>query len=360
MAWRPPPPPARAHPHPLTPSSLAGDSLPRYLPVTPPVYSPGFPLIFRSESDTNCCPLSSLFLFFFGAIWEPALPPLSREKKYLRGALRTSPGASPPACRPAASTSSRTERARTMSASLAVLSVLAVIVALVATQAFSLFHITPPRHVTVSVRLGKVLETVTGPGLSWKTPLTSSWDMLVEEQVDSVQMVECGTKDGITLVFPRIDVHNILPRSKAREMFLRFGHDYDQLTIFKNVKFFTGQICATMTAEEVFLTQFNQLDEQLQELLVKYQTEKVTGIDITKVKFYKPQARNSNILIEFQKRAESEAERQALVAANERIAQENANMIKAAKGQNDLVTAKELAVLQRDLKLKRTKRKSRR
>ena len=78
--------------------------------------------------------------------------------------------------------------------------------------------------------------------------------MLVEEQVDSVQMVECGTKDGITLVFPRIDVHNILPRGKAREMFLRFGHDYDQLTIFKNVKFFTGQICATMTAEEVFLT----------------------------------------------------------------------------------------------------------
>ena len=243
-----------------------------------------------------------------------------------------------------------------MSASLAVLSVLAVIVALVATQAFSLFHITPPRHVTVSVRLGKVLETVTGPGLSWKTPLTSSWDMLVEEQVDSVQMVECGTKDGITLVFPRIDVHNILPRSKAREMFLRFDHDYDQLTIFKNVKFFTGQICATMTAEEVFLTQFNQLDEQLQELLVKYQTEKVTGIDITKVKFYKPQARNSNILIEFQKRAESEAERQALVAANERIAQENANMIKAAKGQNDLVTAKELAVLQRDLEAKKNEK----
>jgi len=234
-----------------------------------------------------------------------------------------------------------------------VLSVFVVVVSLAATQAFSLYHITPPRHVTVSVRLGKVLETVTGPGLSWKTPLTSSWDMLVEEQVDSVQEVECGTKDGITLVFPRIDVHNILPRSKAREMFLRFGHDYDQLTIFKNVKFFTGQICATMTAEEVFLTQFNQLDEQLQELLVKYQTEKSTGIDITKVKFYKPQARNSNILIEFQKRAESEAERQALVAASERIAQENANMIKAAKGQNDLVTAKELAVLERDLAAKK-------
>ena len=135
---------------------------------------------------------------------------------------------------------------------------------------------------------------------------------------------------------------------------------HDQLTIFKNVKFFTGQICATMTAEEVFLTQFNQLDEQLQELLVKYQTEKVTGIDITKVKFYKPQARNSNILIEFQKRAESEAERQALVAASERIAQENANMIKAAKGQNDLVTAKELPCSNETWKLKRTKRKSRR
>ena len=240
-----------------------------------------------------------------------------------------------------------------MSLILTGLSLAALGSALVATRVVALYHITPPRHVTVSVRLGKVLEVVSGPGLSWKTPLTASYDMLVEEQVDSVQMVECGTKDGITLVFPRIDVHNILPRGKAREMFLRFGHDYDQLTIFKNVKFFTGQICATMTAEEVFLTQFNALDEQLQELLVKYQKEKETGIDITKVKFYKPQARNSNILGEFQKRAESEAERQALVAASERIAQENANMIKVAKGQNDLVTAKEMAVLERDLASKK-------
>ena len=60
-------------------------------------------------------------------------------------------------------------------------------------------------------------------------------------------------------------------------------------------------------------------------------------------------------MIEFQK-APVQAERQALVAANERIAQENANMIKAAKGQNDLVTAKELAVLQRDLEAKKNEK----
>ena len=57
-------------------------------------------------------------------------------------------------------------------------------------------------------------------------------------------------------------------------MFLRFGHDYDQLTIFKNVKFFGADLCHD-DCGKVFLTQFNQLDEQLQELLVKYQTEKV-------------------------------------------------------------------------------------
>ena len=77
-----------------------------------------------------------------------------------------------------------------MSAILTVLSLAALSSSLVATRVVELYHITPPRHVTVSVRLGKVLEAVSGPGLSWKTPLTSSWDMLVEEQVDSVQMVE--------------------------------------------------------------------------------------------------------------------------------------------------------------------------
>ena len=241
-----------------------------------------------------------------------------------------------------------------MSAALTFVAIAVLGLSALAARVSGFYHITPPRHVTVYVRLGQVLETVTGPGLSWKTPITSSYDMLVEEQVDSVQAVECGTQDGITLVFPRVDVHNILPRSKAREMFLRFGHDYDQLTIFKNVKFFTGQICATMTAEEVFLTKFNELDELLQELLVKYQTQKDTGIHIAKVKFYKPMARNSNILMEFQKRAESEAERQALLAANERIAQENANKIKVAQGENDLITAQELAVLERKLSAKKS------
>jgi len=213
----------------------------------------------------------------------------------------------------------------------------------------ALFHVTPPRHVTVSVRLGAVLDGVDGPGFRFKSPIVTSYDLLVEEQLDTVMNVECGTKDGITLKFPKIDVHNLLPWEKAREMFLRYGPDYDQLTIFKNVKFFVGQICGDLTAEEVYLTKYNGLDEQLQELLRGYQDEKDTGISITKVKFYKPSAKGSTILSEFQRRAEGEAERKALVAQEKKIEQSNKNKLSEAEGTNALVTAENRARLEREL-----------
>lgn len=217
-------------------------------------------------------------------------------------------------------------------------------------NALGFWHVTPPRHVTVSVKLGRVIEDVSRPGLAFKLPWTSSYDMLVEEQKDSVLEVQCGTSDGITLVFPTIEIHNLLPAEYAREMFLRYGPDYDEMTIFNNVKFFVGQICAGLTAEEVYLKKYNELDEKLNHLLAEYQLNKKTGIQVTKVKFYKPYATGgSTVLKEFQKRAEAEAEREALLAQSKRIEQANENALKTKDGENQLEAAKNRAKIEREL-----------
>lgn len=164
--------------------------------------------------------------------------------------------------------------------------------------------------------------------------------MFSEEQVDSVQNVQCGTIDGIQLEFPQIDVHNKLPANKACAAFLRAGEDYDQLWVFKLVQFFVAQKCTELTAEEAYLSKFNDFDEYLTNELRNYQIEKETGLIILKTKFYKPIAKNSNILDEFKKRAEAKAERKALLAQEDTIKQKNANALKVDKGQNDLTAAK--------------------
>jgi hypothetical protein len=217
------------------------------------------------------------------------------------------------------------------------------------TQTNAFYRITPSRHVTIFTRMGKVLPNYYEPGVRFQNYIfTSADDILVEEQEDIVQKVECGTKDGITLIFPKIAVHNKLPKEKVHATFKRYGADYDQLTIFKNVKFFVGQICADLTAEEVYLTKYNSLDEKLQNELKTYQEEMDTGIKILKVKFYKPVAKDSQILNQFQRRAEGEAERQALLAEQEKIKQENANALSEAKGKEEIESAKNKARLERE------------
>ena len=136
-------------------------------------------------------------------------------------------------------------------------------------------------------------------------------------------------------------MHNLLPALKAHSVFLAV--DYDKLLVFRLVQFFVGQQCASRTAEEIFLTGFNDLDEGLTELLTEYQTEKDTGLIVQKTKYYKPTAKNSDILGEFAKRAEAKAKRKALLAQEDTIKQENANALKVAKGKNDLAAAKAAA-----------------
>lgn len=216
-------------------------------------------------------------------------------------------------------------------------------------QVNAFYRITPSRHVTIFTRMGKVLDGYYEPGVRLQNYLfTSADDILVEEQQDIVPNVECGTKDGITLIFPQIAVHNQLPKEKVHATFKRYGAEYDQLTIFKNVRFFVGQICADLTAEEVYLTKYNSLDEKLQNELILYQEKMETGIEILKVKFYKPLAKDSQILKQFQRRAEGEAERQALLAEQEKILQQNENALSEARGREAIETAKNTARLERE------------
>ena len=204
----------------------------------------------------------------------------------------------------------------------------------------SFLFTTPTHHVTFCNRFGAVFNQTYHPGLHLKDPFTVCVHLEVKEQVDSVQNVQCGTLDGIQLEFPRIDVHNLLPAGEAHSVFLRFGKDYDKLLVFKLVQFFVGQQCATKTAEEIFLTGFNDLDEGLIKDLTDYLLAKGTNFTVLKVKYYKPIAKNSAILSDFAKRAENEALRKALKTKEDTIKQENANAIKVSQGKNDLAAAK--------------------
>ena len=140
----------------------------------------------------------------------------------------------------------------------------------------SFLFTTQSRTVTLVTLFGKLDNYTYPPGLHFKNYFSTCHHMEVEEQVDSVKNVKCGTIDGVELEFPEIDVHNRLPAEYARNAYLRAGEDYDKLWVFRQIQFFVGQKCTELTAEQVYLTNFNDFDEYLTNELRKYQKEKET------------------------------------------------------------------------------------
>lgn len=199
---------------------------------------------------------------------------------------------------------------------------------------------TPQRHVTLLTDFGELQNTTYYPGWNFKYFYSNVNHVKTDEQVDYVLDVPCHTSDGIELWVPKVEVHNRLPDDKARSVFLRAGENYDQLWIFKLVHFFVAQKCNELTAEEAYLTKFNDFDEYLTYELSKYQIDKETGLVILKTKFQKMVAKNSNILDEFKKRAEAKAERKALLAQVETIEQKNTNERITDRGINTRAAAK--------------------
>jgi hypothetical protein len=203
----------------------------------------------------------------------------------------------------------------------------------------SFFFVTPSRHVSLCSRFGAVFNRTYTPGLYVKGPWTQCIPMFVQEQLDTVKNVQCGTLDGIQLEIPSIEIHNKLPADMAYSVYLRAGKDYDQLWVFKMVRFLVAQLCATQTAEQIALTHFNEQDDHLTRALREYQLELLTGLEIMVTKWSKPVSTNSDIIDQFGKRALAEAERTALMAQEAKIKQQNHNTLRKNDGVNALKAA---------------------
>ena len=209
-------------------------------------------------------------------------------------------------------------------------------------QAYLGYHVTPPRHVTVWTRFGWQFPTVSEPGIRLRNIFTTTaWDILVEEQIDKYE-VKVGSKDGIEFLW-NIEVSNILPKDMVHHVFARYGADYDELLIEKWVEFHMGQMCSQMLAEEIYISEYEKIDDLLKEGLIMSQNEEKdaqgnvvrepTGIIILKVKMTKPTCIASTFCDDTKKRAESAAKEKALKADSHRIQAEKANIRSKLEGE---------------------------
>jgi regulator of protease activity HflC (stomatin/prohibitin superfamily) len=110
----------------------------------------------------------------------------------------------------------------------------------------------------------------------------------IRPQEDSAKRVQCGAKDGSIHWIDSIEIGNTLDPSSVYTTVKKYGIDYDQKLIMNKVRFQMNVICSKLDTYDIFVTQFDQLDDMLQKFLQGEQDRLDTGISIDYVRLSKP------------------------------------------------------------------------
>jgi len=218
-----------------------------------------------------------------------------------------------------------------------------------------MIHRVPEGHRAVYWRGGALMDRTTGPGFHAMLPLiTTHAAVQVTVQTDKVTDIPCGTAGGTMCYFDRIEVVNQLGPDAAWGIVKNYTIDYDKTWIYDKIHHEINQFCSKHTLQEVYITQFEQLDEALRDALQRDIDKYAPGIEILAIRVTKPRIPESirknyedieaqrtllQVAVEAQKLVEKEAEtarKKALIeaeklAAVERVELERALAIKESE-----------------------------
>ncbi|GIL75153.1 hypothetical protein Vretimale_7832 [Volvox reticuliferus] len=150
-------------------------------------------------------------------------------------------------------------------------------------------HQIPEGHVGVYWRGGMLLRRVTPPGIHVRIPLIDTFEAIqTTMQTDKVTDIMCGTKGGVTITFDKIEVVNRLKRGLVYETIREYGVQYDRTWIYDKIHHEINQFCSSHSLEEVYITKFDQVDEQIKDALQADCNRYAPGIEIIAVRVTKP------------------------------------------------------------------------
>lgn len=170
-----------------------------------------------------------------------------------------------------------------LNAALAVVAVVAL-----GTLQFGL-HKVPEGSVGIYYRGGALLKSITNPGFHAKVPLITSFSAIqINIQTDLVRNIPCGTRGGTVITFEKIEVVNRLKRERVYDTIRAYGVNYDKTWIYDKIHHEINQFCSRKTLQQVYIDEFDTVDERLQKQLQKSVDAANVGIDIISIRVTKP------------------------------------------------------------------------
>eukprot|EP01096_Ripella_sp_DP13-Kostka_P010646 TRINITY_DN4227_c0_g1_i1.p2 TRINITY_DN4227_c0_g1~~TRINITY_DN4227_c0_g1_i1.p2 ORF type:complete len:343 (+),score=166.41 TRINITY_DN4227_c0_g1_i1:46-1074(+) len=172
--------------------------------------------------------------------------------------------------------------------------IVAVLAAIAGLGVMDSYHEVPEGHLGVYWFGGAMLERVTEPGFHFKLPFVERVaHVQYTLQTDTVRDIPCGTSGGVLIYFDKIEVVNVLDKKFVYKTIKQFGVDYDKTWIFDKIHHEINQFCSSHSLQEVYIEQFEKLDEALASSLQQQCNEWETGIKIVAIRVTKPRIPDS-------------------------------------------------------------------
>jgi len=159
-----------------------------------------------------------------------------------------------------------------------------------------------------------LLPDISRPGFHLKIPVVTTFsEVQVTVQTDAVSGIPCGTSGGVMITFDRVEVVNRLKTQFVYETIKNYTVNYDKIWIFDKIHHEINQFCSSHTLQEVYITLFDTLDENLAIALQRDANSWAPGLEIISVRVTKPRI-PEQIRRNFE---EMEAEKTKLLIATE-------------------------------------------
>ena len=154
---------------------------------------------------------------------------------------------------------------------------------------FLTIYTVPEGHVGVVFYGGALQPGIQEPGWHMKVPYISTAAFIdVRLQTDLVTEIPCGTSGGVMIYFDKIEVVNRLHKSHAWQTIKAYGVDYDRTWIFDKIHHEINQFCSSHSLQDVYIKQFDILDESLTHALQADCDKYDVGLEIVAARVTKP------------------------------------------------------------------------
>jgi regulator of protease activity HflC (stomatin/prohibitin superfamily) len=188
----------------------------------------------------------------------------------------------------------------------------------------------------VIYKWNKIENLILYPGLQIYNSFTSKIEKVeTRPQKDSVFNAECGTNDGLKLMFDSIEVGNTLDSQFILNTISRFGLKYDEHLVTDLVRHQINVICSKKSAHQIAIEEFDTLDDLMKEFIQSENDRQKSGLIINFVRLSKPKLPIS-IEKNYLALAEERTMKKVLEEKKERIRTEKDSELLIAEKDNEI------------------------